>query len=156
MTRRPKFAGYLLAFFLSASLMSPGLPRRRDKGSRPAQHPAPAPPQRPAPAQRPDTGNRPPQRTAPPEQRPDRGNRPSQPAPPAPTSRQGSTSRGSSDAARRDQAPVSRDDRPPARSGSVNPSTRNSGRQTVDPNRPTINHQTVDPKPPPSTQYCGA
>jgi hypothetical protein len=155
MTRRPKFEGYLLAFFLSASLMSPSFAQRPENGSRPAQQPAPAPAQRPAPApaQRPDTGNRPPQRTAPPEQRPDRGNRPPQSSSPAPTSRQGSTSRGSSDAARRDQARVSRDDRQPARSGSVNPSTRNSGRQTVDPNRPPVHHQTVDPNRPPSTQY---
>src|ERR1700731_1514217 len=101
MTRRPKFAGYLLALFLSASLTSPSF----------AQRPAPAP------AQRPDRGNRPPQRTAPPPaQRPDRGNRPPQPSSPVPSSRQGSTSKGSSDAARRVQAPVSRDDRPPARS----------------------------------------
>jgi hypothetical protein len=156
MTRRPKFAGYLLALFLSASLTSPSFAQRSDTGSRAAQQQAPPPAQRPAPApaQRPDTGNRPPQRTAPPPaQRPDRGNRPPQPSSPVPTSRQGSMPRGSSDATRRNQAPVTRDDRPPTRSGNTNPSARNSFQQTEGPNRAPVNRQTLDPNRPPSSQY---
>jgi len=156
MTRRPKFEGCLLALFLSASLTSPSFAQRSDTGYRAAQQQAPPPAQRPAPAhaQRPDTGNGSPQRPAPaPAQRPDRGNRPPQPPSPGPAPHQGSTPLGASSGARRDQAPVSRDDRPPARAGNTNPSGRNSFQQTEDPNRPPVNPQTLDPNRSPASQY---
>src|ERR1700680_2369946 len=94
-------------------------------------------------AQRPDPSNRPPQQPAPaPVPQPaHQGNAP--PRQPSTPPKQPSSG----------QAPVSRDDRPPARSGNSNPSTRNSVHQTVDPNRPPVNHQTSDPNRPPNSQY---
>jgi Protein of unknown function (DUF3106) len=89
-------------------------------------------------AQRPDPSNRPPQQPA--------------PAAAAQQAHQGSTPpKQPSGGSHRDQAPVSRDDRPPARSGNSNPSTRNSVQQKVDPNRPPVNR--VDPNRPPESQY---
>jgi hypothetical protein len=88
-------------------------------------------------AQRPDLSNRPPQQPAP-------AQRSIPPKQPSSLPRQ-------SGGSHRDPAPVSRDDRPPARSGNANPSTRNSVHQTVDPNRPPVNR--ADPNRPPESQY---
>ena len=91
-------------------------------------------------------------------QRPDPSNRPPQSSTPAPASapHQGSTppaSQQPSNSPRHNQAPVSRDDRPPTRSGNTNSSAQGSSHQAVDPNRPPVNHQTSDPNRPPTSQY---
>ena len=127
MTLRTKFKGCLLVLCLSASLTSSSFAQRPDPSNRPPQQPAPT--------------NRPPQQPAPAPAVPQRSTPPKQP----------SSRPRQSGGPHRDQTPVSRDDRPPARSGTANPSTRNSVHQTVDPNRPPVNR--VDPNRPPSSQY---
>jgi uncharacterized protein DUF3106 len=134
MTLRTKFEGFLLALCLSASLASSSFAQRPDLSNRP--------PQQPAPAQQPAPTNRPPQQPAPAPAAPQRSTPPKQPSSPP---RQ-------SGGPQRDQTPVPRDDRPPARSGTANPSSgRNSVHQPVDPNRPPVNR--VDPNRPPTSQY---
>jgi Protein of unknown function (DUF3106) len=127
MTLRTKFEGSLLVLCLSASLAASSFAQRPDPSNRPPQQAAAAPHQ--------DPSDRPPQQPA-----------------PAPAAPQGSTPPKQSGGSHRDPAPVSRDDRPPARSGTADPSSgRNSVHQPVDPNRPPVNR--VDPNRPPSSQY---
>ena len=129
MTLRSKFEGCLLAVILSASLASSSLAQRPDPSNRPPQPSTPAPAPHSAPATAPRSA-------------------------PLPTPRQGSTPpKQPSSGSHRDQAPVSRDDRPPARSGNANSSARNSVHQTEDPNRPPVTHETLDPNRPPGSQY---
>ncbi len=135
MTLRTKIEGCLLALCLSASLAASSFAQSSNPSNRPPQQPAPAAPHStPLPAQRPDSGNRPPQRSAPPPA-----------SSPAPRGGPGQSTGGA-------HPPASRDDRPPARSGTANPSSgRNSVHQPMDPNRPPVNR--VDPNRPPGSQY---
>ena len=100
-------------------------------------------------------------------QRPDPSNGPPQQSNPAPAQgsippKQPSSLPRQSGGSHRDPAPVSRDDdRPPARSGTANPSSgRNSVHQPVDPNRPNRvdpnrppSNRPTDPNRPPDSQY---
>ena len=127
MTQRTKFEGCLLVLFLSASLAASSFAQRPDPSDRPPQQAVAAPHQ--------DPSNRPPQQSTPPPASPQQGTPPKQP----------------SGGSHQDQAPVSHDDRPPARSGIANPSSgRNSVHQPVDSNRPPVNR--VDPNRPPSNR----
>jgi Protein of unknown function (DUF3106) len=128
MTLRTKFEGCLLVLCLSASLAASSFAQSPNPSNRPPQQATPAPHQ--------DPSNRPPQQSTPPPASPQQSAPPKQP----------------SGRSHQDQAPVSRDDRPPARSGNSNSSTRNSVQQKVDPNRPPSNRQ-VDPNRPPDSQY---
>jgi hypothetical protein len=125
MALRTKFEGCLLVLCLSASLAASSFAQRPDPSNRPPQQAAAAPHQ--------DPSNRPPQQSTPPPAAPQRSTPPKQP----------SSLPSQSGGSHRDPAPVSRDDRPPARSG-------NSVHQPVDPNRPPANR--VDPNRPPSSQ----
>jgi Protein of unknown function (DUF3106) len=127
MTQRTKFEGCLLVLCLSASLAASSFAQRPDPSDRPPQQAVAAPHQ--------DPSNRPPQQSTPPPASPQQGTPPKQP----------------SGGSHQDQAPVSHDDRPPARSGTANPSSgRNSVHQPVDSNRPPVNR--VDPNRPPSNR----
>src|ERR1700693_323354 len=123
MTLRPKFGGCLLALILGASLASSSLAQRPDPSDRPPQPSTPAP----APHSAPNTT---------PHQGPTRPPKPQPSNPP-----------------HHNPAPVSRDDRPPTRSGNTNSSARDSSHQAVDPNRPPVTHQPAAPNRPPPSQY---
>jgi len=143
MTLRTKFEGCLLVLCLSASLAASSFAQRPDPSNRP--------PQQPAPAQHPAPTNRPSQQPAPAPAAPQRSTPPKQP----------SSVPKQSGGSHRDPAPVSRDDRPPARSGTANPSSgRNSVYEPVDPNRPNRvdpnrppSNRPTDPNRPPDNQY---
>src|SRR6202166_1898314 len=126
MTLRTKIEGCLLALCLSAGLAASSFAQRPDPSNMPPQQAAAAPHQ--------DPSNRAPQQPA-----------------PAPAAPQRSTPPKQSGGSHRATAPASRDDRPPARSGTANPSSgRNSVHQPVDLNRPPGNR--VDPNRPPSNR----
>jgi Protein of unknown function (DUF3106) len=127
MTLRTKIEGCLLVLCLSASLAASSFAQSPNPSNRPPQQATPAPHQ--------DPSNRPPQQSTPPPASPPQSTPPKQP----------------SGRSHQDPAPVSRDDRPPARSGTANPSSGRNSVHQPDPNRPPVNR--VDPNRPPSSQY---